>query len=370
MGTQQVPNIIDYNNWDRNILKAYWVVITLISIAVVIMASMEGGTDPGFTRDRVLQAAIPIASMYAVLISAEVAIRYHIAIRHYLVLLTGSVVSVALVLSFPEVPAIQASFIHSIFAAVSYYDRRTALFASSVNIGAFLIIYALHDRVHARIGTLELTFTLFFFLNTVLMIFSMIRRGIALHRNMIAAVVERQEMTIRHTIMERQAKVDALTELYNHKSFQEFLDKSVEQADRGMPLQLAILDIDNFKRINDTYGHWAGDLVLKQVAETIRSQLSPEDIGARYGGEEFAIIMTGRDPIESLEVVERIRIAVSEIDLEAVNSQQITISIGFRSYAAGEGKNALFKAADASLYDSKRSGKNRTTVSTSGRADS
>ena len=106
--------------------------------------------------------------------------------------------------------------------------------------------------------------------------------------------------------MDKLTKTDALTDLYNHMTFHEYFEKLIEQHEQnGLPLQLAIFDIDNFKLVNDMFGHRAGDAVLQRVSELIRSKVSTNDFVARYGGEEFAILFTDKLKMEALKLSSR-----------------------------------------------------------------
>jgi diguanylate cyclase len=366
LDTSKVPDIIDYNNWERKILKSYWIIITMVAVAAFALHTLnEGAGESGLLDDLLPNFIIPSVLMYAALIAAELAIRKRIPARYYILLLTSCLVSVIIVSHFAEVQGIQATFVFSIFSAISYFDRKKAMFAASVNVAAFAIIYVTHDVLREQIGTLEMTITIAFFCNSIVMVYGIIGRGKSLHNNLVHSMVEKQEMMIRHAIVEKQAKVDALTELYNHKSFQEYLEHMVAHADQyGSHFHLAILDIDNFKQINDTYGHWAGDIVLKHVANAIRTTTSQENYGARYGGEEFALLLAGLSSEQAMQIVEQLRESIGTIDLDEIRGLQVTVSIGLRRYNPGEGKDVLFKGADACLYESKRSGKNRTTCLT------
>jgi diguanylate cyclase len=363
LDTTKVPDIIDYNNWERKILKSYWIIITIAAAAALALKLLEERAgDSGIASGFVTEFILPSFLMYAALIVAEYVVRKRIPARYYFLLLTSCFVSIIIVLCFPDVNGIQATFVFSIFSAISYFDLKKAAFAAALNGTAFFVVYALHDGLREQIGTVEMVLTIGFLCNSTAMVFGMISRGKSLHRNLVHSMVEKQEMMIRHAIVEKQAKIDALTELYNHKSFHEYLENMVTDADRyGTHFHLAILDIDNFKQINDTYGHWAGDIVLKHVADAVRNAASRENIGARYGGEEFALLLTGMSSEEALQVVEQLRESIATIELDEIRGQTVTASIGLRRYNPGEGKDVLFKGADACLYESKRSGKNRTT---------
>lgn len=172
-----------------------------------------------------------------------------------------------------------------------------------------------------------------------------------------------QELLVKNAMMDRMNKIDALTELYNHKTYHEYAEKLAEQQQRSeFPLQVAMMDVDNFKLVNDTYGHWVGDIVLRRVAEIIRDHMEADDFAARYGGEEFIVLLTLKPLEQSLMVVEAIRRAVAEVRFEEMGGKSVTISIGLHDFVQGESKADFFQIADAALYEAKKTGKNKTVI--------
>jgi diguanylate cyclase (GGDEF)-like protein len=169
-----------------------------------------------------------------------------------------------------------------------------------------------------------------------------------------------------HETVQRQAVTDELTGLFNHRRFQEVMTQEVERAKRyGQEMGLIMLDIDNFKRVNDTYGHLQGDMVLREVARVLRQSSREIDEPARYGGEEMAVALPQTDLEGAYRFAERVRRRIEALDLDLVEGDgvlKVTASFGVASLntAGGDGKDALVAAADAALYRAKRSGKNRT----------
>jgi diguanylate cyclase len=164
----------------------------------------------------------------------------------------------------------------------------------------------------------------------------------------------------------RDSMTDALTNLANRKAFDEQLESACEAAlTEGARLSLAVLDIDHFKRFNDTWGHQTGDQVLRYVASVLGKAATGSRVAARYGGEEFAMIF----PRESLPDVEAALEGIrKEIGSRALRRRStnddlgaVTVSIGFAHRRGGESASSLLGRADAALYASKRSGRNRVT---------
>jgi diguanylate cyclase (GGDEF)-like protein len=170
-----------------------------------------------------------------------------------------------------------------------------------------------------------------------------------------------------HDTVKRQAVTDELTGLFNHRRFQEVIANEVERTKRGGPgMGLIMLDIDNFKRVNDTYGHMQGDLVLREVARVLRESSREIDEPARYGGEEMAVALPATDLDGAYLFAERVRRSIETLDLpliEGDGSLRVTASFGAAALLPDQDKadkDQLVAAADAALYRAKRSGKNRT----------
>ncbi len=149
---------------------------------------------------------------------------------------------------------------------------------------------------------------------------------------------------------------DFLTGLFNRRYLEEILRWEIEFSKRyGHPLSVILLDVDNFKCINDKYGHQTGDLVLKKLAELLKKNLRKSDIVARYGGEEFIIILPDTDIKGAVKVAEKLRKAIEKL---SINGIKITASFGVSQLKDDDDIQKLIKRADKALYIAKRSGKN------------
>jgi diguanylate cyclase (GGDEF)-like protein len=169
-----------------------------------------------------------------------------------------------------------------------------------------------------------------------------------------------------HRLIQKQARTDGLTGLANHREFQEQLAHEVERAQRfGVPVGLVLLDLDDFKMINDQYGHLAGDNVLKAVSGALRGAIRDIDQASRYGGEEFAVILPHTTIEGATRLAERLRQAIAERVASAPDGRQIRITASFGvaglpAHAATQVE--LIATADAALYRAKQTGKNRVAV--------
>jgi diguanylate cyclase len=195
--------------------------------------------------------------------------------------------------------------------------------------------------------------------------------------------VQRENQTLEHKLADttaevtrlrrhleqvrRDAMTDGLTNLANRKAFDEALARAVEETEAaGRPLTLAVLDIDHFKKFNDTWGHQTGDQVIRYVASVIARAGAEPRTAARYGGEEFAIIFPGESARSALAVLEEVREEVASRMLKRRSTNEdlgaVTVSVGLAERLPGEPVAGLIERADSALYTSKHSGRNRTTT--------
>ena len=162
--------------------------------------------------------------------------------------------------------------------------------------------------------------------------------------------------------MQVQALTDGLTGCYNRRSFELQLERDLHLATRmRQPLSLIMLDLDNFKHINDRAGHGTGDVALRTVAENLRAELRAVDSAARFGGDEFVIILPQADTEGALLVAERLRKRIAETDIPGYGPT--TASFGLATFPAhASSRDLLVVAADRALYESKNSGRNRVSL--------
>lgn len=162
-------------------------------------------------------------------------------------------------------------------------------------------------------------------------------------------------------ILEIKGIKDGLTQLFNKAMLEEFLNMLIAKSKRNnVQFSLIVLDIDFFKKINDTHGHLAGDYILKGIAGILKSSIRLSDFPARFGGEEFAIVFPDTNLESSVKIAERIRIAVEATSFEYEGqSIPVTISIGAAQWQKEFDSAKLFEAADEKLYEAKKSGRNK-----------
>ncbi|MBI5633241.1 MAG: GGDEF domain-containing protein [Nitrospirae bacterium] len=168
-----------------------------------------------------------------------------------------------------------------------------------------------------------------------------------------------------HAEIERMATTDGLTGLFNHRVFQQKLTEELKRSERHeTPLSLLLTDIDFFKKVNDTYGHPVGDLVLKGVSKILQKEIRDIDTAARYGGEEFVVILPGTDSMGAKNFAERLRKAITaETFSSEGRTLKITTSIGIATMPAdARTKEELIERTDQALYHAKHNGRNQSVA--------
>lgn len=172
-----------------------------------------------------------------------------------------------------------------------------------------------------------------------------------------------KELLEKNEKLARLSITDGLTQLYNHRHLQESLAREFEEARRyDRPLSFALIDLDYFKKVNDTFGHAAGDEVLKEVAARFSDSVRSSDLIARYGGEEFAVLMPQTPLEDAVQFAEKIRSVVEETPIRTEDTViPVTVSIGVASNSLTHFDSTLelVDSADKALYRAKESGRNQ-----------
>ncbi len=175
-------------------------------------------------------------------------------------------------------------------------------------------------------------------------------------------IKDSRELKELHKRMEKLLRTDDLTGLSNRRSFMEYLGKMVSRAQRhSQPLSVIVADVDNFKNINDTYGHNVGDDVLVALGKIFQDETRQEDMAARIGGEEFAIILAEADEKAAVQVAERIREKISQIYFPPIEDK-ITASFGITRIKDDDDLKKFLIRGDKALYEGKKAGKDRVVA--------
>lgn len=185
--------------------------------------------------------------------------------------------------------------------------------------------------------------------------------------NLLETICEPLSFSMDNRELFKKAMTDEMTDLYNHRYFKVRLENEIrEHAERKKPLGLMLLDVDFFKKVNDTYGHLVGDIVLKATAQCLKNFCRSTDVPARYGGEEFAVIVPNLDETMLLTIGDRLRQAIENLSISAPGLDhplRITASIGLSIFPHhGKTPTELIANADEALYEAKKSGRNKALL--------
>ena len=189
-----------------------------------------------------------------------------------------------------------------------------------------------------------------------------VREMLGVIANQVAVSIDNAKMVQR---LQELATTDGLTGLCNHREFQDRLDEMLGRAARRRSrVSLVLADVDHFKKINDSYGHPAGDVVLKRVSQILQAAVRKVDVVARYGGEEFALLLEDTDAAGALQLCERARAEIGRQQFGSDNGTfQVTLSLGVAMYPEdATDKPTLIARADQALYRAKREGRNRVVI--------
>jgi diguanylate cyclase len=192
-------------------------------------------------------------------------------------------------------------------------------------------------------------------------------RASALESNFLETTQELDKIRDSLKAAEQRSNTDALTGLANRRSMDEFFRSAqITAMEKGEALSILMIDIDHFKKFNDTYGHQVGDQVLRLVAKVLQDNVREGDLAARYGGEELIAVLPGADLGVCAGVAERIRSRISEARLTRRSSGKeiasVTVSIGVAQFRMAESAEAMIERCDRGLYQAKRLGRNQTVT--------
>jgi diguanylate cyclase (GGDEF)-like protein/PAS domain S-box-containing protein len=181
------------------------------------------------------------------------------------------------------------------------------------------------------------------------------------HKYLIETFIDISDLKRKDEELKRLATTDILTGAYNRTLFDEIIKREIERVNRySKPLSVIMFDIDHFKQVNDTFGHNAGDSVLKKIAYLVRRIMRKIDYFMRWGGEEFMIISPETDREQAYILAERVRKSIGHFKFDDIG--KITVSCGVAEYKEGDTENSLIKKADDAMYKAKREGRNRVEV--------
>lgn len=352
-------DIYDSLTWDRKILNYLWVVLVLSFVVPLINMPYVLSQDfliKDFLIERVL---IPSFINLIIMLNLEYFFKKHNKKSYFLLILSVVAMANILMCVHQEVRyAMLPMYMIPIFLSVFTLDVLKIKFAFTVT---FLSVFIINYYTNI------LEFDIVSFISFLAILSSAYFLGIKLtirykelNENLASSIKNEQELFYKNIYMERLSKVDLSTDLYNHKTFHEYLEKLLNQyKEDEFELHLALLDLDKFKDVNDTYGHSIGDCVIKGTSQVLLENTDSNDFVARYGGEEFAIIFTEKNKSKAIERTEKIRKKVEEKVYIEMDYKSVTLSIGFASANGNISKDELFDLADSRLYCAKHLGRNQ-----------
>jgi diguanylate cyclase (GGDEF)-like protein len=362
---EPIKELIEESRLNRKILNACWLMIlfALIISLIGILINLKEIRDT-FIQELLSFSLLPILYLVIPLVITEGLVKLFKKYEEYIILFAIFITLLLFTLILPMVRGLHYALFLPILIAALYFQPIKVYIMSGLCLASIILLYYFYEPLAIEMTYRGLFTSIGIFVSCTFISIGMIKRGRYILNKLKKSTKNQQDLIVKNIIMDKTNKEDPLTGLYNHKTFHEYLEKLIEQSESShLPLQLGIIDIDNFKNVNDNYGHWVGDIVLKRVGEQIKAHVTQDDFVSRYGGEEFAVIFTDKNKDESYLLLEQIRIEICSMEHQELNNQAVTVSIGMCSYSKGLGKERFFKAADESLYQAKHKGKNQIVLS-------
>ncbi|WP_171056442.1 GGDEF domain-containing protein [Paenibacillus sinopodophylli] len=348
------------SNWNNIMRLSYWA-MSLLSLAAVFMTwllilSDKPYASPAFFEKQVL---IRNSLILGTLIVAELIYRLKSSLQDYIIIMLGSCFgAITLALSSTEVRGVQIVMVLPILVSILHFNYGKVIFACWVTMVTYLFIMFVVPAYRYEFALSQKAIGFSVIIIVTLISLGIVNRGLQMMKEEKEALRNEKKHRLQQQAVHEAASMDALTSLENHKTFQERMRLTLADESQSQ-VHLAILDIDNFKLVNDTYGHAVGDQVLRKVGKLLRTCSKENIFPSRYGGEEFTIIFVGLDDKAVAECLEHIRLETERLSFGEMEDRNVTISIGCHKLQAGETRDVLFRLADEALYTAKRCGKNR-----------
>jgi len=360
------PNL-SFDHWREKIIRVFYVIVALIfTVETIVFFAFrsndlmgEGTTDFQYIIKYIILPTV--INVIVVIICHRVnAMSIKAQIKNYFLLVTVSVMAALLAFIHYTVGAILTIFVIPVFLTILFGQKRITGIISIFN-GVLLIISIIHASMNNQAS-------IYFYLNaavaiTLLLSAYLLSTVLIAYNKASSDYVYSSYQT--QLSLNEEARNDSLTGLYNQKTFQSLLKGAMEKArHHKTPMSLAIIDLDDFKYINDTFGHLEGDQVLLQFTNLIKQQCNDgEAYVSRYGGDEFAVIYPKASKELAYLRLETLRQRCRQIPRSKIRSGEISFSAGISYYMEGEmNENLLFHQADSALYQAKENGKGQTVI--------
>lgn len=342
-------------------LHAYWIVIMAhLAIQIGCFLFLEYDRAPADFLMNVLFWPTAISSS-CILFASWVDRRFS-SYSFYTMSIASTVIAWTIIHVNYDIRIILAICLLPIFASVLFFSKKRVWIVFLMQMMGYLLVLFDPDY-RSYLSSFDMVSIPAFLILGTYVAQVIVTSGVEVLDDLQASMLAKQDLIVRNAIMTKQSKTDGLTNLYNQSSFKDYYEKAFEYANSGMSMHLALIDIDDFKSINDTYGHRVGDIILEKVSLIIQETITSSDIAARYGGEEFALLMFEQSFEQAYALVEQIRQKIALMGHLELEGASITVSIGLKSYSPNLSKDKLFEEVDACLYLAKRTGKNKTVTS-------
>lgn len=344
-------------------LNVCWIVFGIVVGAATLGLMITFFTNRDvFLHDLYYYLVVPTIGLSAVNLLAEMMMRY-MPSYDYIIVLAYVGITTTLILIFPMFEGIQNVLFIPILGSAFYFDPKRVVRTCVVTSVIAVLLLMMNPTLQETTDVFDLILTISIFVCCTVMALGIMTRGTELMERLRKSLEEKQQLQVQNILNDHLSKIDALTGLYNHKTFHEYMDRLVEQnRTNPVPVCLAVMDVDNFKSVNDTYGHWAGDILLREIAAIMKRSVSANDPCFRPGGEEFATLFIDHGCDSVFEMAERIRREIGELNIPELQGRKITISIGLSRYEKGMDKYHWYNRADQCLYEAKRSGKDKVVA--------
>ncbi|MGQ8875119.1 GGDEF domain-containing protein [Paenibacillus sp. TSA_86.1] len=352
---------IKHSKWLRKMLHAYLVVVIVhffVQIACYLFLKYDRAPLDFIVNVLFWPTALAV---FCILLTSYMDRKFP-SCSFYTMSVTSTVIAWTIIHVNYDIRIMPAICLLPIFASVLFFDKRRVWFICSLQMAAYGLLL-IDPAYREYLSSFDMVSIPVFLILATFVAQIIVTSGVEVLDDLQTSMNAKEDLIVRNAIIAKQSKTDGLTNLYNQSSFKDYYEKAFEYANLGMSLHLALIDIDDFKVINDTYGHRVGDIILEKVSLIIQESITASDIAARYGGEEFALLMFEQSFEQAYDLVELIRQKISLMGHLELEGSSITVSIGLKGYNLDVSKDKLFEDVDACLYAAKRTGKNKTVTS-------
>lgn len=347
------------------IFIAGWAIVTLIELILGIFITQS----PNFTKDLFLGYFLPyviapagsnlVVIIITLFLLKSKKIQPHI--KNYVVITSLFLIALVLALVHHYFLAMLAVFVIPILVSILFLDYKSFAYGNILSTLGILIstIAGMYLKIDApRSGNIYIWGSAIIVLFTSILVAIIVFLDVQIHRQREKILVQMQSENAK---LSKENRADGLTGLQNHTSFYNVLEAKLSKARRDKRgFAIAMLDIDDFKNINDTYGHGVGDDILKYVSDTIVAAIDKSGVPFRYGGDEFAIIFNNPNPDANVAALEVLRKSVADNDSLFSDGTRVTLSIGYYNVKEAQmTSEEIFYRADQALYQAKYNGKNQ-----------